>query len=1058
MTYDATSIKVLEGLEHVRTRPAMYIGSTNARGLNHLVYEIVDNAVDEFAQGYGSTIEVTLLKDGGCAVCDYGRGIPVDVHPSTGVSALRTVLTTLNAGGKFDNNSYKYSSGLHGVGSSVVNALSDIFTVSVFKDGRVYTDSYEKGIPVTRLNDDGSLPCYPTSREGTGTLICFKPDPSIFSTTEFKASDIKSRLHETAYLNPNLTLLFADERVDPVERVTYHEPEGVVQYVRDVNSGESPLCDVHTFSDCVEGDCGPIEVLVCFQYVESLQEKITGFCNNIQTIEGGTHVTALKTVLTNLVNQYARQLGVLKDKDSNFTGPDVRSGFTAVVSVKHPDPQFEGQTKTKLDNSDVYRAVTSVSSTGFQQYFDRHLNVLKKVISVAEKSAKVRKSEARTRQNLFTHKKKYSFDSNGKLAGCESKDYSRTELYIVEGDSAAGSSKMARDRKYQAILPIRGKILNVEKAPVEKILANAEIRTLIYALGCGFSEGYGQDFDIKKLKYDKVILMCFTGDTKVKCLDGNSYSFKELVDNDVKELWVYSRDKQGNIVPALATNPCQTGTTTQLCKVTLDNGRVTRCTPDHLFMLEDGTYKEARYLEPGDSLSALHMKKDNHGYDEYYDDKIRRWRFVHHLVGDTILVDGKTEAQERFEREHNDTYRKTVVIHHKDGNRTNNTPDNLTWLTNREHAKLHNDITSRNITSYNLSDKHRQDVKRAHRDGKYLGKSDFTSNGYNYSKLHNEVIKKVNASRVHVDSAKRGKIGKSIRYLIDNGIEFNQENYDKFKLKGAESYCNILNTFNSYMEAYNYAQNGSWCFDMYLPSSTVKQYDNSDKQRRQIGNVIYKILQDGEEFNRDTYTKYKGTRTVKYDNILKWFCSYDEALEYAKNKNHKVVSVQVLDVPETPVYCLTVAGSRNFCLDDGEFVHNCDGDIDGSHIVTLLLTIFYRLLPEVLYEGHVYIACPPLYKVTPKRGPEKYLYTDKDLIEYRRSHHGFRLQRYKGLGEMNPKQLWETTMNPETRMLKRVIVSDTVRADSITSDLMGSNVDVRRRFIFENAKEANLDV
>ena len=851
MAYDASKIKVLDGLEHVRTRPAMYIGSTNVRGLNHLVYEIVDNAVDEFAQGYGNVIEVTLSREGECLVSDHGRGIPVDVHPQTGVSALRTVLTTLNAGGKFDSSSYKYSSGLHGVGSSVVNALSEYFSVSVVKDGKAYIDTYRKGVPATKLNSDGSLPFVETGRTGSGTSICFKPDPEVFSTVEFKASDIKERLHETAYLNPNLTIKFIDERVDPVEKVTYHEPNGIVQYLKDLNSSESSVCDPHEFSSIFEGDEGPIEVSVAFQWVESLQERITGFCNNIQTVEGGTHVTALKSTLTALVNQYARQVGVLKEKDSNFTGPDVRSGFSAVVSVKHPNPQFEGQTKTKLDNADAYKAVSSVCSQEFQLYFDRNVDVLKKVLAIAEKSAKVRKAEAKTRQNLFSQKRKYSFDSNGKLAGCESKDSSQTELYVVEGDSAAGSSKMARDRRYQAILPIRGKILNVEKAPVEKILANSEIKTLIYALGCGFSEGYGQDFDISKLKYNKVICMCFTGDTMIKSCDGSSYSFEDLVSRGVKSLWVYSRNKSGDVTASLAVNPRVTGTTTKLAEVTLSNGRTVKCTPDHLFMLPDGTYCEAQSLSVGDELFSLY-----------------------------------------------------------------------------------------------------QDSSRA-------------------------CPSPVNSVRKSLEV---------VALMTANDVEVNRKSYQKH----AE--------------------------------------------------------------------KVDGRRPASYDDVIRQFGSVENAVERSQRLNLTVESIRLVDVDETPVYCITVDDNANFCLDDGVFVHNCDSDVDGSHIVTLLLTIFYRLLPDLVHQGHVYVACPPLYKVTPKRGSEKYLYNDKDLEEYRKSHSGFRLQRYKGLGEMNPQQLWETTMNPETRLLKRVRVTNDSEANRVTSNLMGSNVEPRRRFIFERAQEANLDV
>ena len=643
MSYDASNIKILKGIEHVRTRPAMYIGSTNVKGLNHLVYEIVDNSVDEFAQGYGNTIEVTLEPNGMCTVRDYGRGIPVDIHKDAKVSALRVVLTTLNAGGKFDNSSYSYSSGLHGVGSSVVNALSSKMEVKVFKNGKCYSDSYEKGIPTTTLNKSGSLPSSKTS-EKDGTLITFLPDNEIFKNTEFKASDIQTRLHETAYLNPGLTIKFEDKRPSTPVREVYHEPRGILQYLEDINKSENCICNAYKFEGQYKCDIGVIKVEVAFQYIESLQEKIVGFCNNVLTQEGGSHVTALKSSLTTLINQYARQLGFLKDKDPNFSGTDVRSGFTSVVVIKHPDPQFEGQTKTKLDNQDAYSAVLSICSNELKLYFDRNLSILKKVLNIASKSSKLRKSEAKVRSSLFnTTKKKYSFDSNGKLAGCESKDYSKNELFIVEGDSAAGSGKIARDRQFQAILPIRGKILNVEKASIEDILKNEEIKTIIYALGCGFLEGYGQDFDISKLKYNKIIFMT-------------------------------------------------------------------------------------------------------------------------------------------------------------------------------------------------------------------------------------------------------------------------------------------------------------------------------------------------------------------------------------------------------------------------------DSDSDGDHISTLLCTLFYRLFPELIYNGNVYVACPPLYRATPSKGDSEYLYTDKDLQKYRKTHKSFILQRYKGLGEMNPNQLWETTMNPNTRRLKKVVITDEIKASNTTSNLMGKNVDYRRKFIQENATKADIDV
>ncbi len=635
-TYDASSITVLEGLEAVRKRPGMYIGSVSTKGLNHLIYEIVDNAVDEHLAGYCSKITVILEKDGSTTVSDNGRGIPVGMHEK-GISAERLVFTTLHAGGKFDNNAYKTSGGLHGVGSSVVNALSKHLTVRV-KDGKnVYEDTYEYGNPTTELVN-GLLPVVGRTRE-TGTTISFLPDDTIFDKTRFKEDDIKSRLHETAYLNPALTIHFEDCRGTEPEILDYHEPEGIVGFIKDMNKSCEAVTDVISF----QGESDGISVEGAFQYINEFHENVLGFCNNIYNAEGGTHLTGFKTQFTTIINSYARELNILKEKDQNFTGPDVRNGMTAVISIKHPDPRFEGQTKTKLDNQDAAKVVAKVVGEELTRFFDRNLETLKAVIGCAEKAAKIRKTEERAKTNMLT-KQKFSFDSNGKLANCESKDASKCEIFIVEGDSAGGSAKMARNRMYQAILPIRGKILNVEKASIDKVLANAEIKTMINAFGCGFSEGYGNDFDITKLRYDKIIIMA-------------------------------------------------------------------------------------------------------------------------------------------------------------------------------------------------------------------------------------------------------------------------------------------------------------------------------------------------------------------------------------------------------------------------------DADVDGAHISTLLLTLFYRFMPELIFEGHVYIAMPPLYKAMPSRGAEEYLYDDKALERYRKRHKGpFHLQRYKGLGEMDAQQLWETTLDPETRMLKLVEIEDARMASEVTEMLMGTEVPPRRAFIYRNATDAELDI
>ena len=635
-TYDAGSISVLEGLEAVRKRPGMYIGSVSTKGLNHLIYEIVDNSVDEHLAGFCTEIRVVLEKDGTATVTDNGRGIPVDMHQK-GISAARLVFTTLHAGGKFDDSAYKTSGGLHGVGSSVVNALSTYMDVKISRDGAVYHDRYERGVPVIEL-ENGLLPKIGKTKK-TGTTINFLPDDTIFEKTKFRAEEVKSRLHETAYLNPELTIIFEDKRGDQTEHIEYHEPEGIIGFIRDLNKKKEALHEPVYF----KGEADGIEVEAAFQYVNEFHENVLGFCNNIYNAEGGTHLTGFKTTFTTVMNQYAREIGILKEKDTNFTGADIRNGMTAIISIKHPDPRFEGQTKTKLDKPDAAKAVGKVAGDEIVLYFDRNLDVLKTVLSSAEKAAKIRKTEEKAKTNLLT-KQKYSFDSNGKLANCESRDPKKCEIFIVEGDSAGGSAKTARNRNFQAILPIRGKILNVEKASIDKVLANAEIKTMINAFGCGFSEGYGNDFDITKLRYDKIIIMA-------------------------------------------------------------------------------------------------------------------------------------------------------------------------------------------------------------------------------------------------------------------------------------------------------------------------------------------------------------------------------------------------------------------------------DADVDGAHISTLLLTLFYRFMPELIYEGHVYIAMPPLYKAMPKSGEEEYLYDDKALEKYRRTHKGpFTLQRYKGLGEMDAEQLWETTLDPKRRLLKLVEIEDARMASGVTEMLMGTEVPPRRAFIYENATEAELDI
>ena len=434
-TYDADSITVLEGLEAVRKRPGMYIGSVSTKGLNHLIYEIVDNAVDEHLAGFCTEIHVTLEKDGSATISDNGRGVPVGMH-AKGVSAERIVYTTLHAGGKFDDSAYKTSGGLHGVGSSVVNALSAYMDVQVSRDGYIHHDRYERGIPVVEL-EDGLLPTIGKTRK-TGTKVNFLPDDTIFEKTKFKAEEVKSRMHETTYLNPNLTIIFEDLRGAEPEHIVYHEPDGILGFIRELNAKKESVHEPVYF----KGEADGIEVEVAFQYVNEFHENILGFCNNIYNSEGGTHLTGFKTTFTTVINQYARELGILKDKDPNFTGADVRNGMTAIVSIKHPDPRFEGQTKTKLGNSDARTAVDRAFSETFSRFLMENPSVGRKIVEKGQLAERARTAAKRARE--VTRKKSGLEIANlpGKLADNTSNDPSISELFIVEGNSAGGSAKL----------------------------------------------------------------------------------------------------------------------------------------------------------------------------------------------------------------------------------------------------------------------------------------------------------------------------------------------------------------------------------------------------------------------------------------------------------------------------------------------------------------------------------------------------------------------------------------------------------------------------------------
>ncbi|WP_449453310.1 DNA topoisomerase (ATP-hydrolyzing) subunit B [Streptococcus suis] len=492
--YDASQIQVLEGLEAVRMRPGMYIGSTSKEGLHHLVWEIVDNSIDEALAGFADKIEVYIEPDNSITVIDNGRGIPVDIQEKTGRPAVETVFTVLHAGGKFGGGGYKVSGGLHGVGSSVVNALSTQLDVHVYKNGQVYFQEYKRGEVVADLEVVGET-------DRSGTTVHFTPDPEIFTeTTEFDFAKLNKRIQELAFLNRGLNLSITDKREGVEQTKEYHYEGGIASYVEYLNENKDVIFETPIYT---EGEMDDITVEVAMQYTTSYHENVVSFANNIHTHEGGTHEQGFRTALTRVINDYAKKNKILKENEDNLTGEDVREGLTAVISVKHPGPQFEGQTKTKLGNSEVVKITNRLFSDAFAEFLLENPQVARRIVEKGILASKARIAAKRARE--VTRKKSGLEISNlpGKLADCSSNDATKTELFIVEGDSAGGSAKSGRDREFQAILPIRGKILNVEKASMDKILANEEIRSLFTAMGTGF----GADFDVSKARYQKLVIM-----------------------------------------------------------------------------------------------------------------------------------------------------------------------------------------------------------------------------------------------------------------------------------------------------------------------------------------------------------------------------------------------------------------------------------------------------------------------------------------------------------------------------------------------------------------------
>ena len=884
--YNDDAIQVLEGLDAVRKRPGMYIGSTDGNGLHHLVWEIVDNAVDEALSGFGSQIDVTINKDGSLSVVDQGRGMPTGMH-AMGKPTVEVIFTVLHAGGKFGQGGYKTSGGLHGVGSSVVNALSSWLEVEITRDGAVYKQRFEDGgKPVTTLEKIGSAP-----KSKTGTKVTFMPDPTIFSTTDFKFNTIAERIKESAFLLKDVTLTLTDLRKEEDNHVAFHYENGVQDFVEYLNEDKETLTPVLYFNGESEG----FQVEVALQYNDGYSDNILSFVNNVRTKDGGTHETGLKTAITKAMNDYARKTGLLKEKDKNLEGSDYREGLSAVLSILVPEAhlQFEGQTKDKLGSPLARPVVDGIVADKLTFFLMENgelaSNLIRKAIKARDAREAARKARDESRNGKKNKKDKGLL--SGKLTPAQSKNPAKNELYLVEGDSAGGSAKQGRDRKFQAILPLRGKVLNTEKANMSDILKNEEINTMIYTIGAGV----GADFTIEDANYDKIIIMT-------------------------------DADTDGAHIQTLLLTFFY-----RYMRPLVEAGRVYIAMPP-LYKMSKGKGKkeEVAYAWTDNELEDLRRTFGRGA-------TLQRYKGL-----------GEMNADQLWETTMNPETRTLIRV----------TIDDLARAERRVSVLMGDKAAPR-----------RQWIRKAikARDAR-------------------------EAARKARDESRNGKKNKKDKGLLSG------------KLTPAQSK--------------NPAKNELYLVEGDSAGGSAKQ--GRDRKFQAILPLRGKVL---------------NTEKANMSDIL---------------KNEEI---------NTMIYTIGAGVGADFTIEDANYdkiIIMTDADTDGAHIQTLLLTFFYRYMRPLVEAGRVYIAMPPLYKMSKGKGKKEevaYAWTDNELEDLRRTFgRGATLQRYKGLGEMNADQLWETTMNPETRTLIRVTIDDLARAERRVSVLMGDKAAPRRQWIEDNVK------
>lgn len=1039
--YTETSIVSETPREFCRRVPSTYLGSSKTN--TNLIKEVYANSVDEAVLEHGNTINVSVdIDKNKYVVQDFGQGFLINAGiDENGETVMQRSFDVMNTSGKTSADGVYGGSalGVNGIGAKLTNWLSSKLIATSVRDGEYEKLWFKDGIFQKRELGKTS--------EHSGTTVEWYPDKQFFASNEPGFSFLCEYFEEIGALVPNLTTNFTYNKGGKEKKFTYFIPDGLDHLVTE------RVGDKELFSNrfIIDRTIGTDSISMCLTYTSDYSDNITSFVNLGKT-EGGEHISAFKSVFTRTLNKYAQETNKLKAKEKNLTSNELMEGLYVIFNVTTTTVKYDAQNKSRIDSIDA-NIINQTISGDFATWLMNNPNeadiILERALVARRAKEASKKAKEKIRETAKKDKTSLFGDFPTKLVDAYPKnrnDRSNCEIFICEGDSASVNIKDTRDSTFQACFPVRGKVLNCLKATTDKVYANAEIAGLVKALGLKVDENTGKlVYDAKKLRYSKIIIACFTGDTKVKSLDGNSYSFKELVDNNVKELWTYSIDKNGNVVPALAKNIRKIKETNKLVKITLDNGKVIKCTLDHKFMLPDLSYEDAQNLKVGQSLMPIYTKIENK-HEMYFDRNSGKYKYTHDLVGNTILSKEKEDALDRLQGEEHTPNQNSICVHHKgvfdQNNSLNNTPENLEWLTAKEHfiehskynktekgkeyfRELHKEGKLKNWgETYNGSEKHVADVKRAWQLGKYANCYNHFAE-YNKTQANKDSCKKSNSNPLHILHGKQTKSLKSIKYLIENGLEVNEENYNYNKCQGAVIFSNLNTLFNSLDEAVELSKNVD--ISNYILKRDI-EVDTLVQKRSRVARVIKRLTDKGLELNEENYNsvRIKKDKDPKFETVLTVFDSYENAYEAGKHYNHKIVDIEFLDVEDEPVYCMEVVDYHNFLLDSDVVVHNCDGDSDGNHISLLLITALNWLCPELLTNGHVYRVYSALFKVTFPDGAYLLFQDDKSFDAWREKNPNkkYKVTRAKGLGELTKEEAYEQLTQVSTRNLKQLEVSD----------------------------------